>query len=492
MLFLNKTPALLIATFALLGFFIPLYPFLSFPTLFLITLYPHFPKRGQQAFFLAVPLSLLAGLFSFLSLPKIATDELKGTFHFAIDEIRESKTAFGKGVLYKGHIVAIESPQLKINFCRLPCSLYLSKKKEIYPDKVIIEGTLAMKTPYFARLKPHLKTPWIPNSSTFFAEGRFLLKKKLARFIESKFSFPDTKKLITGLVTGNFDDFLVSQEFSRLGLSHLMAISGFHFSLVANVLSLFCINFFKRKTATLLLYFFLSSYFLFLGAQASVLRAWTMILIALGEHFVEKKSEPLNSLGISCLLILLINPTEILRPAFWLSYGITASILLFSSPCQALLDFVFKKRSHEEVLALTPLNQWGYFALSFLKKGIALNLAVTIFALPLTLFFFHRFPWISLFTNLLFPPLVGISLLLFLLSILLFPLSKTIDFINDYFTHALLSLMTNIPLKVDFVLRVSSMEVIILAYILIPLLLIGLYLKNRVDKFFLYQNQISF
>lgn len=339
---------------------------------------------------------------------------------------------------------------------------------------MLIEGTLNG-----SRLKPNPKTQWIAQTNTFYTEKRYFFKKKVQEIIEEKFAHPDTKTLISGLVTGNFDDYLVSREFSRLGLSHLMAISGFHFSLIANILSVLFLNTFKRRRATLLLMAVLSTYFLFLGASASVLRAWTMIMIALGEHLVERRGDPLNSLGASLLLLLLVNPLETLKPAFYLSYGITASILLFSTPSLALLNKIFKERTKREIERLTPLNKWGYFALDLLKKGLALNLSVTIFALPLTLFFFHKFPWISLLTNLFFPPLVGVSLLLLLLSFILFPIGKTIDLFNDVYTHTLLSLMTNFPLNVDFVWRIKEMEAIHLALIVIPLFLWGLFLKRK-------------
>lgn len=201
--FLNTCPLLAISLIALLGFLTPLKPLLI---LFLIPLSALRKKPAVLAGLLLYP---LAALMNTLMLPTI-DEELKGTFNVKIDQIKESITSFGRGVQYQGRIASFETPQKKISHCNIPCTFYTREKKELVADQVLIQGTY-----HQSRLKPAPKSLWIPVKNTHFTETRAYFKKKVQEVIEEKFTHPDTQALISGLVTGNFDDYFMSREFSR-------------------------------------------------------------------------------------------------------------------------------------------------------------------------------------------------------------------------------------------------------------------------------------
>ena len=101
---------------------------------------------------------------------------------------------------------------------------------------------------------------------------------------------------------------------------------------------------------------------------------------------------------------------------------------------------------------MNPANQHGYCILAFLRQGIALTLAVNIFALPMTLYYFHQFPFMSLLYNLFFPFLASGSLCLMLIGGLLsfFPfLANGIHRLNDLYTHMLIQFTHQIPSEMD-------------------------------------------
>ena len=56
---------------------------------------------------------------------------------------------------------------------------------------------------------------------------------------------------------------------------------------------------------------------------------------------------------------------------------------------------------------MTPLHQTGHLFSSLLRKALALNIAVHFVTLPVLLFIFLKFPWLSLLYNLFFPFLGG-------------------------------------------------------------------------------------
>jgi len=86
---------------------------------------------------------------------------------------------------------------------------------------------------------------------------------------------------LKGISTGDFEDHMMVMELGRFGLQHIMAISGFHFSLVALIISTLFAGFLPRKMASSTVIFLLSCYFLFLGCSPSILRAWVMIFVVL-------------------------------------------------------------------------------------------------------------------------------------------------------------------------------------------------------------------
>lgn len=61
---------------------------------------------------------------------------------------------------------------------------------------------------------------------------RYQAKTAVKEFIDRHFLHPRAAHFLSGMITGELEDLLLLNEFSLLGLSHLMAISGLHFSLL--------------------------------------------------------------------------------------------------------------------------------------------------------------------------------------------------------------------------------------------------------------------
>lgn len=95
----------------------------------------------------------------------------------------------------------------------------------------------------------------------------------------------------------------------------------------------------------------------------------------------------------------------------------------------------------------------------FFRKAFSLTLSVNIVLIPVLLFHFHQFPFLSLFYNLFFPFLVGVALFLLLFSLkidLLFPyLSSPLFFLTDWFTSELLTFASFPPAALNYSLRIS-------------------------------------
>jgi competence protein ComEC len=176
---------------------------------------------------------------------------------------------------------------------------------------------------------------------------------------------------------------------------------------------------------------------------------------------IDKQTTALNSLGLALLVILTIDPHMSREIGFQLSFATTVAILLFYRPTQYFLNDLFPKRKLQEVIEMNGLNQHAYCLLAFLRESLALSLAVNLFALPLTLFHFQQFPWMSLLYNLFFPVLATGSLCLLLIGMLLtgFPfLASWVHTINDTYTYYLLQMTYQIPQELDVYLTADPIH----------------------------------
>lgn len=141
--------------------------------------------------------------------------------------------------------------------------------------------------------------------------------------------------LMLALLTG--DESLLSKkqqdQFKRLGISHLLAISGPHVlifaSLVIAVFSAMINRFYAQvylkipKQYLILLPFCCAVwiYTAFVGFEIPAIRTLLTVLITATLLLTKQSIQPLKTLLISASLLLLYDPFSILSAAFWLSYG---------------------------------------------------------------------------------------------------------------------------------------------------------------------------
>lgn len=400
-----------------------------------------------------------------VAFPVLPPQGVVGKAHIKIKNISLQSSLFGERWLYRCEIEQFFPENASYSSASsLPCLVILpATHKHPRPfanQEYWVSGKLKQTTNGTYLLKISAKAAWIAiPGSTSWAEKRYQWKKKVSKWVESHFSHPLSGSFLAGLATGEFDDYWMRQQFARFGLQHLLAISGFHFAIIAGFLSFILRLFLPQRARIIGLIVCLGTYYLFLGPQASILRAWIMCTLTLLGGLLEKQTTALNSLGLALLVILGYNPLLCQELGFQLSFSTTAAILLFYSPAQAWLYDLFPKRQLSEVMQMNSRSQHAYCVLAFLRQGLALTLAVNTFALPLTLYYFHQFPWMSLLYNLFYPLLASASLCLFLLGALLFyvPFAATaVHWLNDLYTFFLLQMTYQIPSEIDAYLKVDT------------------------------------
>lgn len=433
---------------------------------------------------LALFFFIFGSILSYLyySVPNIPEEGLKTEIFFIPQEKKDATKWKGSPTFkYKGVATSRTLP-LK----NLPVVLYFpAKKEELSCLKTYqIQGTLFSRKGAKFGFSPDKKISLKPIEDQFsLGEARFYLKTKIKALIHS-FPIPyETKNFISGMLTGQFKQNPVTQEISRVGLSHLLAISGFHFSLVSLCSYLAFRLWLSLRAAQLASLTFVFFYFLFLGPSPSITRAFIMISLALLAPIFQKESNALNNLGIALLVILIPNPMVALDLGFQFSFLATASILIFYSPIyQGLVSF-FPSPSLSVLLGKKRWEQGLFLFKNLAFQSLALNLAVHMTVAPLSLFIFGKFPLLSFPFNLFSPPWVSFGMFFVLGSLFLFPLEILFGWplfqIGAQILAKFIRLCCIYPLELNKVLRYNNLSFNDLSMYLILLFCLGILLSSK-------------
>lgn len=230
--------------------------------------------------------------------------------------------------------------------------------------------------------------------------------------------------LLDALVLGNRQQLSLDLQniFARSGASHILAISGLHFSIVATlffflfqkILSLFTpllIRGLARKGAAVLILIPLAGYALISGFSPATQRALVMVSVVMVALVMERENISLNALAAAAIVILLFNPAALFSISFQLSF---AAVFFIVSG----LDLARRRR-------------FPCYGHALVNKGILFFL-VSLLAIagtqPLVMRYFNMASPAGLFTNIVTIPVVGFGVLpLGLISFLLFPLFPTVS-----------------------------------------------------------------
>jgi competence protein ComEC len=332
----------------------------------------------------------------------------------------------------------------------IPCTIPISPSLvEELSSAYLIRGSLEKQERSFS-FTPDPQHAWVAKKSLFpLVKWRFYAKQFLSQKIKDCHSNQKVADFLIALTLGDLQDRHLRFAFNRLGLQHILAISGFHFGLLILFFSFFFRRILKERYAQVLLAIFLSLYFLLLGNSPSILRAYLAILLLLIARFCKKRHTALNIFSLTLLLELIFCPQNIHSLGFQLSFLATGSILVLSPVTLSWMEKLLPTRSCEQIEKFCFYEKIVIKACSFLRSTFAINVAVQLTLIPTCLFCFGSFPLASLIYNLFIPLAVSFSLYMFLITIPLFfflpPLAKLFQQGNELFTGFILKMLQEAP-----------------------------------------------
>lgn len=249
---------------------------------------------------------------------------------------------------------------------------------------------------------------------------RNALKNNLRTLLPS-----DTASIAIALFLG--DSSLIEdtqkQTFSNASLSHVLAISGMHVTYVIVGCSWILNRFDKRKSKYVFIVF-LIFFAQLAGGSPSVIRAVIMSSIMIASKIFYRKSDVINNISISCLIILIMNPYNILNLGFQLSFLGTLGIVLFNKKIEEYLDDLHfdkyklsnKNKKHNKS---ETINKNKSTNLKKLKSLIITSISANILILPILIYNFNIFSVTFLFSNILISPILGIIFLIGYITVII-------------------------------------------------------------------------
>lgn len=196
--------------------------------------------------------------------------------------------------------------------------------------------------------------------------------------------------IIAALIFGERDlmpDSL-TENYQRLGITHLLAISGLHVGLITGLIYYVCLRSGLRKELIMkIMLIFLPFYIILTGAAPSVIRAATMIWLIIVTQLMSKVTiRAIDTICITFLLFLFIKPHYLYHPGFQLSF-LVSFVLIVSSA---------------KIITISKSRILQLFTISLIAQ---------VAAIPILLYHFYEISLISVIMNLLYVPLFSVIIL---------------------------------------------------------------------------------
>ncbi len=250
----------------------------------------------------------------------------------------------------------------------------------------------------------------------------------------------DEAALSLGILTSNTSMLSgkVIRDFRRAGISHLLAVSGLHLSLIVGVFDLLLMRLKVIKstrciatTAVALLLLTVSSFSL------SACRSVLMLLVAYLCYLLSREPDTLTSLSVAGAIILFVSPASVGSLSFWLSFLATLGIVLYAE----MLSKLNQRKGESE-----NKNAVGKLILRVIRKilgALTVTLSANVFICIIFWLAFGETSVISPVANLTVTPLGEIYLVLTVLT-LLFGKLAFVGTLLCRLTSSLASLMTSL------------------------------------------------
>ncbi|MFH1626736.1 MAG: ComEC/Rec2 family competence protein [bacterium] len=294
----------------------------------------------------------------------------------------------------------------------------------------------------------------------------FEIKNSFIDNINKTISEPESS-LLSGILLGakNSIDKNTTENFRKAGLSHIVALSGYNITIVANaIMKIF--SFFPYNIKFTFGIFGIILFVIMTGASSTAVRAGVMALIIILASITYRNYQAGRALFIAGFLMVIINPKILVFDiSFQLSFLATIAIIYISPILKNKFNFITEKFGLREIVSTT--------------------ISVQILVLPLILYKMNLLSFVALPTNILIigllPAIMFFGFITGMLGFFYLPLSLLFSWISWLLLAYIIKVaefFANLPFS-SINISWFSFSMMIFYYIVI---VIYLFIKNNQKK----------
>lgn len=203
--------------------------------------------------------------------------------------------------------------------------------------------------------------------------------------------FPEKEaSILTAMLLGDKSelDEGIRDLYKNNGMIHILSISGLHITMIGMGVYRFLRKLgFSIGIAALIGTTLLVVYGIMTGMGVSTSRAIGMYLIRMLGEVMGRTYDMLTALGVMAICLACINPLYLMHAGFLLSFGSVLGVAIF---LPSLL----------EIFSFFQGGKW--------RQALLAGISITLFTLPIQLWFFYEVPTYSILLNFIILPFVGV------------------------------------------------------------------------------------
>lgn len=234
----------------------------------------------------------------------------------------------------------------------------------------------------------NIKVKYVTDGNNIYS-----LSGKVKAFVNEKLGhyLPyNEAAVLSAVVVGdriNIDDALYSNVIDS-GVSHMLVVSGMHLSIICSAIIRLLHKFLSKRMSAVIVLPLVLFVAVVCDFGYSIMRAAISYIIFLVGSMLLKRSDPLSSLCMASIIILIYNPFALTSVSLLLSVASTAGIITVSVP--------MAERIEEKLCTRRGLS-W----LKIINEPLCMTVGAMVFCLPLSMLFFGRISVVSVLTNIL-------------------------------------------------------------------------------------------
>jgi len=237
------------------------------------------------------------------------------------------------------------------------------------------------------------------------------------------------KEFLKGIILADRTeiDVQTAQDFSRSGLVHFLAISGTHIVAIFGLFYFLLIKILPvkhRKYAIVSSLIFIWLFTAFIGFGSSVVRSSLMLSNYFIYVLLQRKSDLLHSLALSAFVILISDTQQIFDVGFQLSFLAVLGIFWLNQPI------------------LNMLPKQGNWLKKVIFNTVSVSISAQLATLPLVLYYFHQFSFISIIANFFIVPFSEMIIMFSFLMTTLIAFNINFEYLNRLYEFIIDILLT--------------------------------------------------